>query len=821
MIMIKKISLFMLVFYFIQVSSFAQNNTIVPFRKITDYRGIATNGNTTICYGDYGIMDYTTDFGESWKEQRVFLDNSIMAIESDGMEFYGVSDNYLFRSYNNVTYWLKQPVPNNHEIIDMSLNKNSIYILTKEGVIFSDKEMNIVNSPILNLNKNNSYSEIKTDGENLYIVKNDSLLLIYDLSSHELDTIAPMDQINCSQCDELSNLQIYNGDIYANASFDSKQGNITNYTLIKSEDKGQSWIRITKSANSYKIIEDDIYFLKSISKKEYLSTQYYKLDSSQYEIDSTYFKTINEDQEIDRYIRARNDVRINDFVVINDTIIAAGTNKLISISYDGGKSFEFKSFFDGVHTGDYYDNITFLNDSTIYVVNGYEFNKTTNGGITWLPQQYDEYNSNVYSNPVYYFIGDNGSGFAKYKQINTNNDSSALVTNDFGEHFAKTDNEELNIPIDRYIYSKGVDIGDQFLIVTDPDTNSSGDNTHLILRYDKSLSFLDSIRLTGKIINLVKTEDNKLISLNLLTSGENNPDSTGETDDYTYEYFLRESTDNGKTWNKINVNVPIRQKLKSYNDNYFYSDITHRNNLSYDNYILYPTLDSVIYEYNHMNNSFDSLNFPGSIASYRPYALFKSNSYLFIISNIKNDIYFTELGTKPASWDSLNASEVFGHWENFNSLDPEEGKDAILSAKMFNDSTGYLIIGKSFKANFFSNNFKLNFAKFYLNIPTSVNENEINNNRVYLWNSEPYPIPGKNIIKSELYWNKTYNIENAKISVYDINGNELNYVDIYIENKTPFSGILKWNCAGYNSGTYIIQIKLAGESISFPVIISK
>ncbi len=821
--------LIIITFIFVNYCLLSQEHYFHIERMITDFRGVVSNNNKIICYGDYGIMTYSTNSGHSWQQQSFGDKYNIMKIETDGFDFFGVTNYFLFRSYNNSSYWIKQPIFEQSKIIDMTLYNNSIYILTKDGILKSDKEMNIVKTPLIKLNDDYNYSELKTDGINLYFIADSRLFFKYNLSTQNLDTIDILNKFKSLNYTTVSGLKIFGEDIYLQISHQAKDKNYY-YSLIKSNDKGSNWIKLTKlilNGNCYKIIYDDIYFIrqgiKYDSSDSFLTTQFIKIDSSHYAKDSSYFTIINDNEKIKRYIRWTKYIDFKDFVINDDTIIAVGSNKLISVSYDKGKSFEFKSFFDGVYVG-LYNNISILNDSLIYVINGYQINKTTNGGITWLPQKYRNYNNNTYNTfPDIYYLGSHGNGFAKYRNINTNNDSNALVTKDYGENFIKTNNKNLTIPTNSILFPKCLDLGDIALFGTNLQKDSAGQSSFLILRYDSSLKLLDSTRLLGDLKNLIKIGNDNIITLNLLSTGVNKADSNGKTVNYSYNYFLRKSTDKGNSWDSLNIIVPIRQNLVKNNTNFYYTDIIHKNAITYNNFVFYPTTNNVIYRFDYINNKFDSLFCPAAISKLNPLPIFKFNSKLFVVSNYNNKFYFTNVSTnEPVLWDSLSPEDIFGQWDNYNLLNNLKNKDAILSAKMLNDSSGFLIIGKSQQSlRTGTKKFKINFVKISPDKRTNVQEHRIEEDRVYLWNSSPYPLPGKDIIKSHIYWNKNYNIQNVKINVYDIIGTKINNNKIHIEPITNYSGILEWDSSKYISGIYFIQILLGGESISIPVIVSK
>jgi len=803
-------------------------------RMITDYRGIVSNGKRTIFYGDYGIMTYTFDSGKSWDQQSIGDKYNIMKIISDGKEFYGVTDCFMFRSYNHDSYWLQQSISNSHEVIDMTLFQNSIYVLMKRGILKSDFDMNFLN--LINLDTNSIYSELSTDGDNLYFIADSRYLQRYNLSTARMDTIDVIDSLGLNYKNTLLGLKVENGNIYI------LLGSIVNgvdsfyYELAVSTNNGDTWIKIANNVfkgKCYKAIGNDIFYLKALpryhqsdSMYSYLGIEFSKIDSSHYAFDSTYFKIINKDDGIDRFIRITNkrrSVTFNDFIMNEDTIIAAGVDKMIAVSYNGGLSFKFLSFFDVQQNGTN-TVFSFPDEENIYALNGFEVYKSTNLGITWLPQKFDNYNINIYGSPWMYYFGKDGTGFTKFSFDTT----FSLTTNDFGETFKRVENSDLNNPIDNVLIgSNGIELEDVIVFAVNSLTDSSGKKSYMILRYDKNFKLLDTIKYSGDLRSITQINNNELISLNLIASGLNRADSIGHTDTYSYYYFLRKTTDKGATWDSINIEVPIRQKLNNSMGNYYFSDIITTGSIIYNDNIIFPTTNNKIYKYNYKENSFDSLYLPANLLLFHPYAISKSFNGLFITSNVNFKTYYADISKgNNALWDSLAPEDMFGtfgHWNNFDQFAPSENKDAILYSHKLNDSLGFIVLGKSYKSLFGTYDFQVNIAKInFLNM-TNVKDFQVEANRSYLWHSNPYPLPAKNIVKSDIYWTKSTPIENIQINIFDINGAKLQLKNkkISLDRAEPYSGTLTWDCSDINSGIFIIQIELSYASISFPVVVTK
>lgn len=824
------IFLLILIFYDIEAKD-------IPFkveRLITDFNGITTNGINTICYGDFGIMTYSLDTGKTWHQQNIGDKYNIKKIKTSANVFIGLTNFSLIKSTDNGLSWLNKIFLGESRLVDFTLDDNSIFILSNSSVLKSDINLNVASQPVLLLDSTSNYSELETDGVNLYIIKDEKYLLIYNLLSQELRSLNLIKDFNCIYCTKVSGIKIFDGKVYIQISQKAADGNFDSYFLY-SNNNGKNWQKLTnqiQNSSCYKIINNQLFFFRPVemsdsSYNSYLVNGYFKVDSSHFSQDSSYLTRLNPQENITRRIKFDKKFAYKDFIHFNNNIIiAVGTNKLISISHNNGKSFDFISYFQGIY--DEYDNVNIISDSLIYINNGYEFYKTMNGGITWLPQNYFDYTSNIiYTHPDYYYFDSNGYGFAKFGSINTKNDSSALITYDYGENFIKSNKPEYVIPTYNNIYNKGIDLGDKFIFILNPTKRSLGDYSYLILRYDKSLRLIDSISLiSDKIRNITKINDENLIALVLQSSGTNRADSNGKTNDYSYNYYLIQSKDKGRTWVKLKDYIPITQKLtQRFDSTYFYLDVTTDKSMVYNDLLLYPTINNLIYRYNHTKNTFDSITLPARIAYHNPIAFFKFNTNLYIVSNFSiNTFYYSQVQDfDKTNWDSLTTEDVFFQWDQYNYQKQSNNQDVILMSKMLNDSIGFLVIGKSYISKTGAWEFKYNIVKIKSNIITDISENEfkIAQERVYLWNSSPYPIPGKSMIQSKIFWNSFYSISDIKLSVYDIYGTKLNNPKINIDASNAYSGLLKWDCSDISTGIYYIQVFLQGESISFPVIISK
>ena len=88
-------------------SALSQNGTpqYQAERLITDFNGVATNGSNILCYGNYGIITYSLDDGENWKQLNIGDKYSIKKIRAVGNYFYGVTNYSIIKSTNNGLKW--------------------------------------------------------------------------------------------------------------------------------------------------------------------------------------------------------------------------------------------------------------------------------------------------------------------------------------------------------------------------------------------------------------------------------------------------------------------------------------------------------------------------------------------------------------------------------------------------------------------------------------------------------------------------------------------------------------------------------------------
>jgi hypothetical protein len=796
-------------------------------RMITDFRGVATNGKTVVAYGDYGIITTTRDYGKTWSQITLGDKHSIKRILNIENDFIGVTDYTLMKSTDEGKTWLKAPeLFDKPQILDATLSGNILYVLTPQGIWTADANMQMSSKPLTQLEPQLKYKEITSDNENIYVLA-DTVLIRYSLASKSSSTSIITATLAPNMFNRfVSNLKIAEGMLYGMLNNINGQG-ISQF-LIQSTDKGNTWKEVTPDllyGNTYKIEDGEIYFLRTHTGLSYVP-KFYIVDSTHYDADQSYFTIINDKDSLERAITfsSYEDNRFTGLVSINkDTMIAVGKNNLIYISYNGGKSWKLRSFFSADQSIDE-ESSCFIDENRGYIVANKIIFTTADGGITWLPQKRMSKTPNTNNSGFIYHFDNKGRGYVRYG-VQNSKDTNIIMTNDYGDSYSMYDIDPFYREYFTPTSQKGVAIEDVILFAT-KQIFTSLPYSHII-RFNDQFNFIDSVRIDVKNIeNIIAAPDGKLYILGMKAAGQNKADSMGNSGTYSYSYLMLQSSDKGKTWDSIVVNLPIQQELV-YSDYYKYYMFHDRLYGSYaivqGDYILYPAISGTIYRFNFKTTAFDSITAAPGRLNRAQNSIFRLGSKLYAVSEANTVVYHTDwnnFSMAELTWDSLAIDNLFAGWQNYDPSNPKNYKDGILSVQMFNDSTGIMLLGYT-RPGGFGENFKINVVKLLLRTSATGIYETATNERTYLWNSPPYPLPGKNIIASRIYWDNDYDMANGTVAVYDISGMLLPDQKISIDKQQDYKGLLQWDCSAVPMGVYIIKITLAGETLSFPVIVAR
>ncbi|MBK9250166.1 MAG: hypothetical protein IPM69_19175 [Ignavibacteria bacterium] len=838
-------------FFLVVISLHAQQSPFKVERMITDFWGVTFNGENILCYGDYGIITYSLNSGKTWQQVNIGDKFDILKIAAVGKDFFGATRSSLIKSTTNGLSWVNKEVFVMPSIIDVAIFKESIYVLTQSGVYVADFNLNITSEPLIALDSSAEYSELAADGSDMYIIYNKKNIIHYSFTSKQYDTtnIIQVAAPSCVNCTNLSTLRLSGKTTYISINFvvngpykDSSQ------SIAQSDNQGKTWESITGSIitnGCYTIDNDKFYVINptsiSSSDNPLLGISYFTFDTSKYVGTSKDYSVINQDSTTGRmiYYSNNNPTKFNEIIRINgDTLIAVGNKKMIIMSANNGKTWDMKSYYNGNFSETDYSS--FQGNGVIYIINDQICYSTTNDGVTWLPQKYAYYPQfKGIGNSVHnYYFNSTGKGFIKLATRNTS-DTNILVTNDYGNTFTLQFSDSITkSQIDNqlrprfpnairsentllYIVSRGV-----------KDAQGVLSYYNVVLRYDTNFRIIDTVIIDCKvIISMAITKDSGIICLALNSKGNNKTDVSGNMNDYSYKYYLLRSTDNGKSWDSVEIDVPIYQTLtqSGTSDIYYYLNGVNSNFTAQKGpYIFYPTYSklytkagfNIIYRYNYVDNVFDSLFIPAQ-SNGKPNTFFGFDDRMYLATNSNNLLYTKDIQARTPVWDSVKGGDVFSKWDGYDASIPLINKDILFSSYMNSDTSGYLLLGTS-QDGIAGINFRSNPTKLLkISGVNNVEESKIEVEKAYLWNFNPYPIPGRNLIRTPIFWNRYYSIDKATFDVYNMFGIPLQSSNITIYKIQDYSGILNWDCSDVPPGVYVIQIIHAGESHSFRVMVWK
>lgn len=96
------------------------------------------------------------------------------------------------------------------------------------------------------------------------------------------------------------------------------------------------------------------------------------------------------------------------------------------------------------------------------------------------------------------------------------------------------------------------------------------------------------------------------------------------------------------------------------------------------------------------------------------------------------------------------------------------------------------------------------------------------NELTYFYFLPPYPIPAKDYLKTTIYWDNRYPIENMLVSVYNIYGEIVDVKTSFnLDKEGDYKGYLRWDCSELSNGFYLINIKHGNNSVFIKVIIHR
>ncbi|MCX6146116.1 MAG: hypothetical protein NTW25_02545 [Candidatus Kapabacteria bacterium] len=713
----------------------------------SDLYGVISNDSTIIAYGSYGTILTSKDLGKTWIQSNIDYIHPINKVILLKDKFICLCNNKLYNSKDGLK-WENISINTIDSLINVTLYNNQLYFLTNKGIAIYDSNYQNIEKIELNIDKNNLPNSIEINNNIVFIPIFYNSYLTYNLNTKQTNSI----KIDISQTVGIPTIRrIQGNEIYVQI----------NKELYLSKNNGLTWGIYSKNSIIYEDYKNLFYSINSTP--HFSQNEKYEF----LKIDSISKKKINKDT----------------------LFLAVGDNKLLMSSSNNGVNWNVISNFEiKDNLVDYFA----LDSLKMYygTYKKYQIFKTTNGGTTWLPQFITNDSTSLFKpgNGQRFKIMFNNNGFGLcYSTAGDkgNNPPNFMITRDNGEHYSfgvindfgydlfpqtlfpivKTINNKINLFINSSAYSN------YFCLQLEFDDK---------MNYKRTL--IDSLQL----IRVLKTEENEIYAIGIVR--KNYDYLTKKYNKFYSAIFKYDALNNN--WNeksqfsfpKLENDVFIyNPKYLLYKDNFIFNvsygkglEIRYKDDGTLDTIIEGFDLDS-IYSLNLLDGKIDKIHFgyfvfnDGLEFENKLFLNYNSiNNFLYINGNPKNSL---------KTWELIDTSTRL-----FNIADDKDFKVIYLSK--------------------YKNYFKFNVKSSPTNIVTQ------NNDQTYFYSYPPFPIPAMNEIKSLIYWDMSYNMDDSDIGVYDIYGNKLADRDkISINKLNAYSGYLTWDCSGVGTGVYMIQIK--------------
>jgi len=129
-------------------------------------------------------------------------------------------------------------------------------------------------------------------------------------------------------------------------------------------------------------------------------------------------------------------------------------------------------------------------------------------------------------------------------------------------------------------------------------------------------------------------------------------------------------------------------------------------------------------------------------------------------------------------------------------------------------------IGDKFYLRYSDNDIQFAAAAFWLKPlePMNVEDEKLIGN--YLYAYPPYPLPAKDYVSSEIYWDTKLDINSADMSVYNLFGDKIcGKEKISLQQKTIWSGTVTWDASSAPPGLYLLRIKHGTKTETIKMLI--
>ncbi|MCX7909828.1 MAG: T9SS type A sorting domain-containing protein [Ignavibacteria bacterium] len=784
----------------------------IPFqisRLGTDYNGVIESDRRIIAYGNYGILTYSDDLGDTWEQINLGDFNHVLKIITDENNvLYALTPNSILFSKDNGNSWTKKTIVKDQSLLDIVLNKNTIYFITKNSIGAIGKDLKVPPETFLKFDDFVSFSKCVLLDKYLFIVESEYYIYCVDLETKQIDTIDIHPQIELDIYRDIANIKVDGNNLYVlvksglPSQIEMEYGQLR-HLILKSTDFGKSWKTVTNQlpVTLDFLIENDttVATLAPISLDSFFGVSFVRVKGKNFD---EFIQ--NEKIFFPYYGRFYPEIfhkyKISGIIALQsnkDILVATGNNKTILISKNNGVDWELKSFYRPLYEpfisyGYMYDILFLSKDTVICAVNKSPyFFSSTNGGKTFLPISFNNAQRirSILSFQVQPFVFADGTvGFIGFKAKQNSSKSETLVgmfSFDFGKTFSTT-----TFQIGPSIYNDSI-----FAIFWGGYTFHKGNMFILNINIAKA----DPLYTGPSQLLLVFKKQNKELKL---------------TDTIKlYDYF-RILHYEGSIFLTNNVGLfKYNEQLKTL-DTLLIFPIPNRPNPVY--FILGKKENDIIinersknmdrlFKYNLETKKSDSINIVATTFNYfmlnlRDTILISSNKIIYIFPDVNNN--FNEYKIYPFNYfisdSSFFTKNILSYEQN-----PLFALERKFGSNSFSEHFYFIDIGT------------LNYNFSYLKV-----EPEIEKSFNYLFAVPPYPNPTKDWVETKVFWDSMEINKTIKVEVFDIYGRKY-YPPIELSDGSQGFATVRINTTSLALGTYYLCISYGNRILAYPLVIVK
>jgi hypothetical protein len=334
-----------------------------------DWNGSIFFKNTIYVYGEGGMILKSTDKGQNWSQFCINDSMNITKMVSNDNEIYGISQNQFIFKYSGVgDNWTIKDYGPSFKLNGLGVANGKIYCMNENKIYSVNSNLELLKE--FEYTTDTAYYEMATMGNYIFYAAGKGKIGIINLTNNQQETIDLAQKGLCTNCRVplffiTGTNKFY---FFVRTDFFEFDANSKNITKIKNP------IKISDAA--FGIYNDKLYNIYTFE------------DNFINNLDSLYFYEYDRNGDVwNRIANYNNEYYIFGLkftsmnFIDNNTIIAVGKDKLIFMSYDGGKTWSLKNSLTK------YGSIKVFPSGVNIAASGFRFSVSTDRGVTWLPQK--------------------------------------------------------------------------------------------------------------------------------------------------------------------------------------------------------------------------------------------------------------------------------------------------------------------------------------------------------------------------------------------------------------------------------------------------